>query len=493
MTASHNSIARIALSLFMAMGAAVPSHALASPPSARAGGVLPLQRHVSTQPAFVLFKPAGWKVGSEGNGGALCITVSDAAGTSRAETAFAPNPQGRHNTLSFMSGKLGEIRSRYRDLAVGGIAVCRDTAISCAVATLSFTADGVPIRGRYYFHADPQIVSLRSISAPAAQFEAQRATLLEVLTNIRVAGAKPPVAVRLVERRATDGSLALGLPADWTFLAQKGTVLAVAPGGVSGFIFTVFAVMSSNYGVRPPPGVIISGYQSPGQFAPRIFAQFGNRDIRVLGAAADPGTAAECPRRIGKGCDAADEQLSWTSPEGHNCVRSFKLLDAHPGVTGQWFSVIAGVWGPAGDLARHLPLLERIAGSFRINDAYAAKYIQDGLVRLREQERKTRSAMQGLYDAIDANQAAYEDRAARKAASDAKGDDYRRGNSYWISDLEGGKIYATDPWGTEDTRTGARLEGAPYNYIHFEGQNPVHPSESMRELSSYEVQQLGRR
>ena len=67
------------------------------------------------------------------------------------------------------------------------------------------------------------------------------------------------------------------------------------------------------------------------------------------------------------------------------------------------------------------------------------------------------------------------------------------GNSYWISDLEGGKICATDPWGTEDTRTGARIEGVPYNYIHFEGQNPVHSSETMRELSSHEVQQLCRR
>lgn len=42
-------------------------------------------------------------------------------------------------------------------------------------------------------------------------------------------------------------------------------------------------------------------------------------------------------------------------------------------------------------------------------------------------------------------------------------------------------------------RSDDRIEGAPYNYIHFEGQNKVHPSENMREFSSYEVQQLGRR
>ena len=53
-------------------------------------------------------------------------------------------------------------------------------------------------------------------------------------------------------------------------------------------------------------------------------------------------------------------------------------------------------------------------------------------------------------------------------------------------------MYQTDPWGTRDTSTGARYEGAPNNYIHFEGQNPGHPSEHMREISSYELQQMNR-
>ena len=481
-----------ALMLTIALVTALASEAAAGPTLGTTAQ--PLRRYVSTQPAFVLFRPDGWTVQAADAAGALRVVVSDPAGTRRAETFYAPNPGGR-TTLSFMATRLAELRARHRDLALGGTAVCRDAAASCAVATLAWTADGVAMRGRYYFHADPQIVSLRGISAPAARFEAERATLLEVLANVRVGGgsAAAPVPVRLVERRAADGSLALSVPADWTFLANKGTVLTVAPGGGAGFIFTVFSVMPASYGIRPPPGVIISGYQPPAQFAPTIFAQFGNRNIRVLGATADPATAADCPRRIGRVCDAADVQLAWTSPEGHAAIGAFKLLDARPGVAGQWFSIIAGIWGPAGELANSLPMLEQVARSFRIDDAYAAKYIQNGLAQLRLQQQKTRSAMQGLYDAIHDNQAAYEDRVNRKAASEAKWDDYRRGNSYWISDLEGGKVYATDPWGTTDTRTGDRVEGAPYNYIHFEGQNPNHPSESMRELSSYEVQQLGRR
>ena len=56
--------------------------------------------------------------------------------------------------------------------------------------------------------------------------------------------------------------------------------------------------------------------------------------------------------------------------------------------------------------------------------------------------------------------------------------------------MEGGKIYRTETSGIQDMQTGDRLEGAPYNYVHFEGENPSHPSENMRELSSYEVQQM---
>jgi len=457
---------------------------------ARTGTAPTMKRYVSDAPPFTLVKPESWVVQSQTAGGALHVTVSDPEGRGRVETILAPNPQGRYRTLSLMSAKLGELRSLHRDLAVSAVSVCRDAGPSCAVATLTYTIEGAPVRGRYFFHADPDLVSIRSYSAPASQLDAQRPTLLDVLANIRVGAGKPPLPIRLVERRATDGSLSLSVPADWTFLAQKGTAMSVAPGGGAGFIFTLFSIMPSSYGVVPPPGVIVSGYQSPAEILPRIFAQFGNRNIRVLGSSPDPATSGDCPRRIGRACDAADVLVSWVSPEGNACLGSFKLLDAHPNVAGQWFSIVAGIWGPANDLSRHLPMLQQIANSFRIDDAYATKYIQNGIANLRAQQRRTQSAMQGLYDAIHANQADYEDRAARKEAMDARWDDYRRGNSYWISDLEGGKVYATDPWGTTDTRTGDRVEGAPYNYIHFEGRNPAHPSENMRELSSQEVKQL---
>lgn len=483
------------LVLLVAIGCAAASHgkgeSLAPPAQLRA--TPRFVRHVSGNASFVLYRPETWRVATESAHGALRITIPDPAGTSVAESVFAANPQGRYNSATLLAAQASALKSRHPDLVLGETLVCRDAAISCAAATFAYAKGGTPLKGRLYVHAEPKFVAIRSYHAPEQRLHALRPVLLDVLSNLHVSGGGSAAPVRLVDRRASDGSLSLGLSADWTLLAQKGTALATAPAGNAGFVFTVFQVMPSNHGITPPSGVIVAGYEPPASFAPRIFTQFGNRNIRVLSASPDPRTAADCPRRIGKACDAADVQLSWVSPQGVACTGSFELLNARPGMTGQWFSIVAGIWGPSNDLGRFLATLEQVGASFRINDAYAASYIHSGLARLKAMQRDTANAMQGLYDAIHANQADYERRAAHKDAMDAKGDDYRRGNSHWISDLEGGKVYATDPWGTKDTRSGTRYDSAGTDYIHFEGRNPVHASEQMREVSGHELKQLGYR
>jgi len=44
--------------------------------------------------------------------------------------------------------------------------------------------------------------------------------------------------------------------------------------------------------------------------------------------------------------------------------------------------------------------------------------------------------------------------------------------------------------GTQDAVTGQYYEGKPYNWVNFEGQNPRHPSETMREVTSYELKTM---
>lgn len=54
----------------------------------------------------------------------------------------------------------------------------------------------------------------------------------------------------------------------------------------------------------------------------------------------------------------------------------------------------------------------------------------------------------------------------------------------WVESLTFGPAWTLDPV------TGQYYEGRPYNWVNFEGQNPRHPSETMREVTSYELKKL---
>jgi hypothetical protein len=151
---------------------------------------------------------------------------------------------------------------------------------------------------------------------------------------------------------------------------------------------------------------------------------------------------------------------------------------------------VQGYSAPEARLATQRPLLLNVMASFAINDKYARRYIQAGLENLRRLQQKSEAAMQDLNATRAQDQRDWEARQERKAYMDSGWDDYRRGRSYWVSELEGGKVYETDSGGTQDTVTGQNYEGKPYNWVNFEGQNPRHPSETMREITSDELKKL---
>ena len=69
-------------------------------------------------------------------------------------------------------------------------------------------------------------------------------------------------------------------------------------------------------------------------------------------------------------------------------------------------------------------------------------------------------------------QAAYDERQRSQDYIDYQRTSYIRGEQDWISSAEGGSVYHSDSWGTQNTTTGEFWEGQPYNYVNFEGKNP---------------------
>jgi hypothetical protein len=459
-----------------------------------------LKPHVAANRLYVVYKPADWKVSEDAGPASFRVIVQAPDGASTVDFLWAKNDLGRPDALSFLATVRRNLSAARGQVVLSDVFVSRDGAR--ATATVRYKAAGGTVAGKYYFESTARGQSAQGYCAPEARLAAERPLLLNVMASFAFAragaagarGGTPapaPVQMTLAPRRAPDGSLSMRTPADWNFLAGGGKVITAARDGAMGFIFTSFSGNPLVPQATIAQGIIPTRYLPPAQTLGYVFNAFRNQQFRIHSAQPDQATMRECYARLGGACDAQDFQVSYTSPEGTRCVGAFKVINGAPSaLTGIWSTIVAGIWGPERDFARYFPMLEQIASSFAINDQYARRYIQAGLENLRRLQQKTQAAMQDLNDMRAQNQKDWEAKQERKAYMDAGWDDYRRGNSYWVSDLEGGKVYATDSGGTQDTVTGQYYEGKPYNWVNFEGQNPHHPSETMREINSYELKKL---
>ncbi len=456
------------------------------------------ERYASTDGLFILFKPGNWSVKQGGDTNSLYIITGSPVGTSFVEFYYAPNTLGNPDAARLMAMFVKTLKPQYPDLSLSETYSSRDR--SHVTSVVSYMRNNVRIAGKYFFSSSRTFVSIAGYCAPATDIVRQREMLLNIVSNVSFPAKKAgltqadasrpafqPIELPLVSRSAQDGSASFSLPADWRYQALGGKILASSPNGEAGFVFTSLQVMPSNYGVTLPQGVIVSPYRPPSQFIGIVFNQFGNRNVRILQTTQDTQTMQAYQTYLRQQCQAEDLVVKYTSRNGAECLGVFKMANAVPSVMGHWFSTLTGFWAPAAEFPRYAPMLEKIGSSFAINDQYSRSYIQQGIANLRRLQQQTMQSMRDLNQARYDNQAAWEERQERKDFMDSKWDDYRRGNSFWVSELEGGKVYATDPWGTKDTQTGEYYEGGSYKYTHFEGENPNHPSETMQEISSYEL------
>ena len=139
---------------------------------------------------------------------------------------------------------------------------------------------------------------------------------------------------------------------------------------------------------------------------------------------------------------------------------------------------------PADRFEQAVPALATMLASYRINDQYAQRYIEAGLARLRQMQQQTAQMVaQNARDIPAMMQAAYDERQRSMDYIDYQRTNYIRGQTDWISNMEGGAVYHADSWGTQNTFTGERWDGSPFNYVNFEGQNPKY-NEGMTPIDS---------
>jgi hypothetical protein len=458
----------------------------------------PLEPYVAQNKLYALQKPAGWKVVEAAQSDSLRITINSPDGSSAVDFSWTRNPQGRSNAVRYLASYRQLLSRAWPDVAFTESRASQDDRR--AVTVVTFHAGKTSIRGKYYFESNSNTLSAQGFFAPEGLLPSQRVLLLNVMASMAfikndrrpdpAAGEPQYYRPQMSTQSAGDRSLSVKIPADWAFMAGGGKVVAGGRGGAPGFIFTSFEGNPMLRGASIAQGIIGTPYLRPPQALVHVLQGFQHRNVRIQSAQPDIASARELAARIRRQGDAQDIVATWTSSAGTPCVGAFKLVNALPSATGLWFTIVAGIWAPEKDTYLYMPALEDVAASFAINDEFARQYIQAGLRRLRELQAQTEIAMRDLNRAREQNQRDWEDRQRRKEFADSKWDDYRRGQSYWVSDLEGGKVYATDSWGTRDTVTGDYYEGRPYNWTNFEGENPRY-NESMRQISSYELKQMG--
>ncbi len=460
-----------------------------------AAAAVRLQPYVAPSKLFALSKPADWIVTPVAGKDSYSINVASPDRKSQVNLLWIRASQP--DLLHFISACRSTLARSYPDIAFSKTYISRDN--KRGLTTVTYQVAGIKAQGRAYFDLSPSGGFMQQYAAPQQQLAAQRPLMMNVIASVAfinppkggAAGQTLPLQIALVDRRAADGSWTIKMPADWQFTGQKGRILAGQPGGSMGFIVTAFTGEPSLQRATLAQGIIGTRYQSPDQTLSFVLRGFGHSNIVIKSSTPDQATMKQCLATVRGGCDAADQVAEWTSKEGAECVGSFKVTNNHPGAMGVWSTTLSGIWGPRKDLARYFPTLEKIGNSFAINGKFAHDYIAAGLENLRHEQAKTANAIADLNYTRQDMQRAWEDRQARKDYMDSKWDDYRRGNSYWVSDIEGGKVYHTDTWGTRDTETGDYYEGKAYNWTNFEGQNPRYPSEDMREISSYELEHGG--
>jgi hypothetical protein len=479
-----------------ALGPAQTGAAAASKPAA----IPALKLYEAPDKSYALHKPTNWQVKDEALPASLRITVLAPDQGAAVDFLWERNQGGQANALLALEAFRRRLAPSGAEVTWSNVYRSEDN--SRATATVRYRTAKLALQGTFYFEASAKSLSAQGYMARDGQLAQQRPTLYNIMTSLAFSKrpASPPptaasfnpqyVSPALVSRRAPDGSLAMNTPNDWGFAAAKGTAIASAANGGQGFAFLTLSGNPILRGATVAQGVIAQPYLTPPQALRVILAGFGHRDIAIKQNQSDPAASQEFGKRVGRRGDAQDIVVTWTSAKGAPCLGFFKMICASPSPTGLWFCILAGAWGPQQDFYRYYPLLEQVASSFSINDQYARRYIQDGLKRARELHDQTVAKIREAGRGREQQQADWEARQKRKEFAESKWDDYRRGNSYWVSDMENGKVYQTDSHGTRDTSTNDYYQGRGHNYTNFEGRNPRHPSETMREVSSYELQQM---
>jgi len=435
-----------------------------------------IKKYVTQQANFVIYVPEGWTVSEGAAGGFRTLTATDPSGIYQAAMFSGSSPRDG-NIEGITNLFVQAIRSRFPDLTIGGAKITPNGQ--------KIVFDGVYTDGQKRKKEFRSWISLQdenfvytSMEAPMGKLADARQQLLTILSNIRVIkGAYQSggaVKVSWGRYRMRDGSASFLVPQDWQVQEfGTGAFAAKDPGGLLSFVVAGAEVLSPRLGVNVP-NVPMSDYLSPHQ-ALKFLAQRQGllHDMRFEEVIPRRDLTQQISQAYTAGPVTVEEFIYTFTSQGRRCKGySFGVtFGSRLGVNWRLWHMSVGA--PVSQFDPFVANFVTMLQSYKISDQFAMDYIARGTARLRQLQRQTSEMVaRNAQEIRQMMQSAYDERQRSQAYIDYQRTNYIRGEQDWISGMEGGTVYHSDSWGTQNTATGEYWKGQPYNYVNFGGENP---------------------
>lgn len=456
-----------------------------------------LELYLHNDLSFALCKPPGWSVSSQDVPNGKTIRIADLKSSAVAIVMQVSSASAGSSSVEFATAAVKNIRAEAPALKLDWVRTTNDRKRT----VLEFhykDKRGTERRSRFYFFMDNPVAKSFGYEAASTDFVKLQPTMMTILSNLtflnqaslQEARAKQsaggqntkPIELPMQQQRLSDGSASMLVPNGWSFQGKKGMSLCISPDQTLGFSFSTAEFWGQSnipYFTAPAmPGVIHHAYMKPVDALTFLMQQFGSSNFRTEQRWQNPRQAQEMSRSINRQTEAEGALLMYQTKANVATKGFFEATTFLPMPSGQWLVIFWGVWAPEAAFRQYLPTLIKMAASYRINEAWASSYIQQGLARLRQQMERTQTAMKdAATSARESNLAAFQERMRSGDYIDYKRTSTIRGEQEWLSEAEGGVLYKSDHWGL--SREGEQvIEGQSFNYYNYQGQNPKY-NESM--------------
>ncbi len=357
--------------------------------------------YVAPDGAFGLYKPKGWKVGTQKYPDGRLIFVTDKEESSCAYLIYLERIDQAHDSVSFAKATLQNVKRQIPDLKVAEARTSRDRMKT--VVMMERTGPGqILIKSKYTFNITRPQALIIGYEAPARHFNEMVPTLMTIIANIMVfdeqtykkvsrqRGASTGLPPRQL-RRAADGTCQLLVPQGWKLEAAQGRALCSTPDGDTGYVFTVIDFVGQSqipyFSSAQIPGLKYN-YMPPPEAASVALGHYGWKNQKILERHFNPRMAQQATKFLKRQADAEISLLSSTSKNGTSCIIYFDILGFHPNYAGQWGIIVNGFWAPQNKFGQYLPSLIEIFKSFKINEQWAEEYVRQGLENLKRADEK---------------------------------------------------------------------------------------------------------